>query len=109
MGQPYRCRSRAAARARAEERITVEALRISAEFEQRANPTNGGNSQGNRGGRHVAKGHRVSETMISVNTTFDDVTFLEIAEMAKRAKKSFCAMQRFVVEVGLETLKMAGM
>lgn len=69
---------------------------------------NGGNLRGSRGGRWVAKGQRVSETMIKTNVTFDDETFEEIRARAVKRKHSFCAEMRDLAEIGLETVKAEG-
>lgn len=55
----------------------------------------------------VARGQAVGCTMRKTNILLDDETFDEIAARAKKLRHSFCAEARDLIEIGLETLKLA--
>lgn len=54
-----------------------------------------------------ARGHRVARTLINATITLDDETFTEIRQRAMKARRSFCAEVRDLLEIGLETVKAA--
>jgi hypothetical protein len=55
-----------------------------------------------------ARGRRVCQTLRRASITLDDQTFAEIRKRAVKARFSLCAEVRNLLEIGLETVKAAG-